>query len=111
MNIIEINGVKAVVSFDKDIELFRGEFVGINGGADFYADNVKDLYKEGEISLNEFLEMCKEDNVKPFVSYSGKFNLRIDEQLHKEIVTQAKANNQSLNAWVTKVVKNAIHNV
>ncbi len=32
-----INGVKAVISYDSDIDLFRGEFIGLNGGADFYA--------------------------------------------------------------------------
>jgi len=30
-----INGVKTVITYDSDIELFRGEFVELNGGADF----------------------------------------------------------------------------
>ena len=47
MNIIEINGEKAVVAYDPDVQKFRGEFVGLNGGADFYADNVKELIAEG----------------------------------------------------------------
>jgi len=37
MNVMEINGVKAVIAFDPEINLFRGEFVGLNGGADFYS--------------------------------------------------------------------------
>ena len=38
--------------------MFRGEFTGLNGGADFYADSVEALRKEGQISLNIFLEEC-----------------------------------------------------
>ena len=34
--------------------MFRGEFVNLNGGADFYATNVEDLHKEGKISLDAF---------------------------------------------------------
>ena len=39
-NIIEIDGQKAVVSFDPDINMLRGEFLGLSGGADFYAADV-----------------------------------------------------------------------
>lgn len=59
-NIMDINGYKAVIAYDPETELFRGEFIGLNGGADFYADNVIQLKKEGELSLNIFLELCRE---------------------------------------------------
>jgi predicted HicB family RNase H-like nuclease len=58
-NTIDIDGHKAVVAFDPEINLFRGEFIGLNGGADFYAATVDELYKEGKISLNVFLEGCR----------------------------------------------------
>jgi predicted HicB family RNase H-like nuclease len=45
-NIIEIDGHKAAVSLDPEIGQLRGEFLGLNGGADFYADNIGDLRKE-----------------------------------------------------------------
>jgi predicted HicB family RNase H-like nuclease len=35
MNTLTINGYNAVVSYDEEIDMFRGEFVGLNGGADF----------------------------------------------------------------------------
>ena len=46
MNKLNINGINAVISFDADINLFRGEFVGLNGYADFYAADVAGLKKE-----------------------------------------------------------------
>ena len=48
MNIMEINGYRAVVQYDPDINMFRGEYVGLNGGADFYAKDIDSLRKEGE---------------------------------------------------------------
>ena len=89
MNMMEINGYSAVVQYDPDIDMFRGEFTGLNGGADFYAKDIDGLRKEGEISLKVFLEMCREDGVDPRKEYSGKFNLRLSPQLHAAISTRA----------------------
>ncbi len=76
-NIMDFGKYKAVISYDADIEMFRGEFIGLNGGADFYADNIADLHKEGETSLKVFLQMCKEEGIEPRKAYSGRFNVRI----------------------------------
>jgi predicted HicB family RNase H-like nuclease len=74
MNTMTINGYQAVIAFDPDIQMFRGEFVGLNGGADFYAKDVDGLRREGEISLRVFLEACAEDGVDPRKHFSGKFS-------------------------------------
>ncbi|MGH9915843.1 MAG: toxin-antitoxin system HicB family antitoxin, partial [Pyrinomonadaceae bacterium] len=42
-NILDVDGHKAVISFDPEIGLIRGEFLGLNGGADFYAQSVEGL--------------------------------------------------------------------
>lgn len=56
-------GYQAVVSYDPAIEMLRGEFMGLNGGADFYAKDAESLKREGQISLDVFLKMCAEDGV------------------------------------------------
>lgn len=111
MNYMNINGYDAVISYDPEIDMFRGEFIGINGGADFYASTVQDLRKEGEFSLNAFLQMCAEDNVEPRKNYSGKFNLRVPPALHQRLATQAAAHGKSINAWIIELLSGcADHN-
>ena len=58
-------GYQAVISYDTEIEMFRGEFIGLNGGADFYAKDANSLKREGQTSLDVFLKMCAEDSVLP----------------------------------------------
>ena len=96
---MEIDGYRAIVQFDPDIEMFRGEFVGLNGGADFYARDVSGLRREGAASLRVFLEMCEEDGVEPGRRYSGRFNVRISSELHANVA--AAAEGKSLNQWIT----------
>ncbi|MFZ1265601.1 MAG: type II toxin-antitoxin system HicB family antitoxin [Anaerolineae bacterium] len=109
MNMVEINGYRAVVQYDPDIDMFRGEFIGLNGGADFYAKDIDGLRKEGKISLKVFLEMCQEDRVEPRKAYSGKFNLRVSPKLHAEITARALTEGKSLNQWVADVLDESLH--
>jgi predicted HicB family RNase H-like nuclease len=106
-NVMDIKGYKSVIAFDPETNLFRGEFVDLNGGADFYAADVKSLQKEGALSLKVFLDMCREDGVEPLKRYSGKLMVRLPRDLHQRAVVSAAANGQSLNAWLTEVVAQA----
>nr|WP_246395997.1 type II toxin-antitoxin system HicB family antitoxin [Gluconacetobacter tumulisoli] len=58
MNTMTIGGQRVVIRFDPEIGMFRGKFVGLSGDADFYADSVTGLQREGETSLRVFLDMC-----------------------------------------------------
>ena len=51
---MEIEGCRAVIEFEADIDLFRGEFVGLNGDADFCARDLAGLRREGAASLRVF---------------------------------------------------------
>ena len=106
-NTMSINGYQAVIAFDPDIQMFRGEFVGLNGGADFYAKDVDGLRREGEISLKVFLEACAEDGVEPRRHFSGKFSLRVDPATHEAAAIAAAAHGQSLNQWATEAIRQA----
>ncbi|MER2369233.1 MULTISPECIES: type II toxin-antitoxin system HicB family antitoxin [Photorhabdus] len=70
-NTLKIDGHVAVITFDPEIEMFRGEFVGLNGGADFYAYNIGELKEEGAKSLALFFDECKKEGIKPYKLYSG----------------------------------------
>ncbi|MFQ6243019.1 hypothetical protein ACLMPP_00815 [Yersinia enterocolitica] len=45
---MKIKGHAATITFDMALQMFRGEFIGLNSGADFYAYSVVALKKRGE---------------------------------------------------------------
>ena len=104
-NVMIIDGQRAVIEYDPDIELFRGEFVGLNGSADFYAKNITGLKHEGKTSLNVFLKMCEEEGLEPFKRLSGKFVLRLDPNIHHAATVASKASGLSLNQWVAQLIQ------
>jgi len=104
MNIMTVEGHKAKIEYDPEIDMFRGEILGLNGGADFYGKTPDELRKEFKISLKVFFEVCKEKGIEPYKDYSGKFNLRIPPNLHAEIAARAAAEGKSLNQWVAETL-------
>jgi predicted HicB family RNase H-like nuclease len=102
-----ISGYHAVIAFDPEIQMFRGEFVGLNGGADFYAADVQGLKTEGEISLRVFLDACERRGLEPRKHFSGKFSLRVDPATHEAATIAAAARGQSLNQWASEAIRQA----
>jgi len=109
INTMIIDGRKAVITYDPEIKMFRGEFIGLNGGADFYAADVAGLEVEGGKSLAVFLATCKEEGIAPFKAYSGKFNVRIPPELHAETAQAAAAAGLSINEWVKLAIAHELH--
>ena len=105
MNVMTIEGYHATIEFDPDLDMFRGEILGLSGGADFYGKNPKELRAEFKRSLNIFLEVCAEKGVEPRRNFSGKFNLRISPQLHEKLAIAAQARGQSINALAQQALQ------
>ena len=107
-NLLEIEGFQATVQYDSEIEMFRGEFIGLTGGADFYATDIKGLRREGKASLVTYLKMCSEKGIAPCKHYSGKFNVRLSAELHEAIATEAASQGKSLNQWVRDTLSSEV---
>lgn len=99
-NIMIVDGHKAIIEYDSDDDIFRGEILGLNGGADFYGYTPAELRQEFKNSLEVFLEVCAEKGIAPYKPYSGKFNLRITPELHSELIVRSTAEGKSLNQWI-----------
>lgn len=108
MNKLTIDGYTAMIAYDEDIDMFRGEFVGLNGGADFYANDIESLHKEAKISLQTFLAVCAEQGISPVKSYSGILNTQIEPALHERLATIAMREGISINEFVKRAIRSEI---
>ena len=107
MNVMTLDGYSAKIEYDAELDLFRGEILGLNGGADFYGKNPKELRAEFKKSLEVFLDVCKEKGIEPRRNYSGKFNLRIPE-LHEKLAIAAQAEGKSINSLAQEALQKRV---
>ena len=107
---MEYRGYVAEVEFDETIEILHGRVV--NSGpypiATFEATDARDLRREFERSIDEYLAWCKEDGVTPQRPFSGKLNLRLGTELHAAVATAAASRRMSINAWIVRAVRKAV---
>jgi predicted HicB family RNase H-like nuclease len=108
MNVMTVDGYHARIEYDPDTDLFRGEILGLTGGADFYGKNPKELRAEFRKSLQIFLDVCREKGIEPRRSFSGKFNLRIPPELHEKLAIAAQAEGKSINALAQEALRSRV---
>lgn len=105
MNMMTLDGYSAKIGYDAELDLFRGEVLGLNGGADFYGKDPAQLREEFRKSLEVFLQVCREKNIQPQRNYSGKFNLRISPELHQKLAIVAEAEGKSINTLAQEALQ------
>ncbi|MGB8419911.1 type II toxin-antitoxin system HicB family antitoxin [Paraburkholderia sp.] len=88
--------------------MLRGEFLGLNGGADFYASDFLALKAEGFRSLAAFLEVCRENSIEPVCHFAGQFNARINPERHARAVEAAAAEGISLNQFIERAIEHEV---
>ena len=108
MNIMSLDGYQAKIEYDAELDVFRGEILSLNGGADFYGKNTKELRTEFKKSLKVFLDVCREKGIEPRRNYSGKFNLRIPADLHEKLAIVAQAEGKSINTVAEEALKQRV---
>jgi hypothetical protein len=59
MNMMEVDGYKAMIEYDPELDQFRGEILGLNGSADFYGTSPASLRREFKNSLKVYLGACR----------------------------------------------------
>ena len=108
MNVMTVDGYRATIKYDEELDLFRGEILGLSGGADFYGKNPKELRTEFKKSLQVFLEVYKEKGLDPRRHFSGKFNLRISPELHERLAIEAQAQGKSINTLAQEALQERV---
>ncbi len=108
MNLMNVDGYLAKIDYDEETDQFRGEILGLSGGADFYGSNPDELRREFKKSLHVFLEVCKEEGIEPRRSFSGKFNLRIPPELHEKLALTAEVQGKSLNTLAQEALQRSV---
>jgi predicted HicB family RNase H-like nuclease len=105
---MEYKGYLAKVEFDDEANLFHGQVVNIRDVITFQGQSVDELRSALADSVEDYLEFCAQRNRDPEKPFSGRFLVRIDPVLHREIAIAASRAHQSINAWVTEVFQQAV---
>ncbi|MES2772473.1 MAG: type II toxin-antitoxin system HicB family antitoxin [Pseudomonadota bacterium] len=109
MNTMNHKGYTARIEFDERDNIFVGRVLGLRSIISFHGETVADLRNEFALAIEDFLNDCKEQGVKPEKPASGKLMLRVSPEIHGAALVAAQASGKSLNQWATEVLQSAAH--
>ena len=104
---MEYKGYTAEVVYDEEAREFHGSVKGTLDVITFVATNAEDLSREFHDSVDDYLDYCSELGREPEKPFSGKFNVRIPQDLHRRIFIAAEARGVSINAFVNDALMEA----
>jgi predicted HicB family RNase H-like nuclease len=101
---MEHKGYLGFVEYDAEARLFHGDIINTRDVITFQGTTVGEIEKAFKDSVEDYLAWCKEEGTEPEKPYSGKFNLRLPPELHKEVAIKARKLKVSINSFVEKAI-------
>jgi predicted HicB family RNase H-like nuclease len=97
-------GYEAIVEFDDEDKLFVGRVINTCDVIAFDGLSVNELEASFMLRWMDYLNDCDHLGKDPDKPFSGRFNLRIPPDLHRQVVICAERQGVSLNAFVEKTL-------
>ena len=108
-NLLEYKDFMGTVEYSAADKVLYGKVIGINGLISYEGKSIEELQTDFEEAVDDYLEMCKEQNVEPQKTYKGTFNVRISPALHKDLAMYAVSHNKTLNATVEEAISRYVN--
>lgn len=105
---LKYKGYFGSVEYSEEDDCLFGKVMGIKGLISYEGSSIIDLKEDFYRAIDDYLEMCKSMNKKPEIAFKGSFNVRIDPELHRNVVMKAKERNMTLNNFVKEALIKAI---
>ena len=108
MKTLKYKGYVGSIEFSPEDNLLFGEILGIDGLVNYEGTTMQELTDSFHEAVEDYLAFCKDHNWAPQKSYSGAFNVRVSPATHRDIATRANEAGISINAFVKKVLDEAV---
>jgi predicted HicB family RNase H-like nuclease len=101
-------GYEAIVEYDDVDKLFVGRVINTRDVIAFDGLSVDELEASFFAAVDEYLNDCDRLGKDPDKPFSGRFNLRIPPELHRQVVIRAEKEGMSLNTFVEQTLAQSI---
>jgi predicted HicB family RNase H-like nuclease len=108
---MEYKGYCGTVEYDGEEKIFHGDIINTRDVITFQGTTVGDIEAAFRESIDDYLAWCKEEGTEPEKPYSGKFNVRLAPDLHREMAIRAKKLKLSINSFVEKAITDELASV
>jgi predicted HicB family RNase H-like nuclease len=102
-------GFTAAIEYDEESGHLVGRVIDSDSAITFGVDpKTQEPREVFETLIDEHLAYCRKRGIEPSKSYSGRFQVRLGPDLHREIDTTARARGMSINDFMREAASRAL---
>jgi predicted HicB family RNase H-like nuclease len=111
-NMLKYKNFIATIRYREEDGAFIGRIEGIHSVVSFEGQSVEELKSAFRDAAESYLDFCNRKGIADLQkSYTGRFNVRIDADLHRRVAITAKVHGVTLNAFVKKAIERGLEYV
>ncbi|MGE0200398.1 MAG: type II toxin-antitoxin system HicB family antitoxin [Candidatus Melainabacteria bacterium] len=103
-NMMQYKKQYGTVEYNDDDECFYGRVAFIRDLVSYEGQTVRELKKAFQQAVDDYFDLCREENREPDQPFKGTFNVRTGSELHRKAAAYAESHNTNLN----QVIKQAL---
>ena len=89
LNLLFTKGYLGTVEYDADAKIFHSDIINTRDVITFQGKTVNEIELAFKESINDYISWCEDEGVEPERPYSGKFNVHLSPELHRQIAILA----------------------
>jgi predicted HicB family RNase H-like nuclease len=108
MSVLTYKDYHGTFDYDESADIFHGQVMNLTDVITFQGRSIDELKQALADSVEDYLEFCADEGKTPEKPYSGRFNVRLNPEVHQRIALEAARNGVSLNSWVAKILSKSV---
>lgn len=96
------------VHFDDKELFFYGNVEFIRASVTYEATDARGLRKAFEDSIDEYLDLCKTQDIEPETPFKGSLNVRLGPELHRRVAIAAEHHHSTINKFIVETLSQAV---
>ncbi len=104
-NTMQYKGYYGSVDYSHADNLLHGKLLGIKSLVSYEGTSIPELQKEFKLAVDDYLEMCREENIDPEQPFSGSVEVRLDPDTWIKLTKTARSEDVPVSKLIELTVK------
>lgn len=102
---LQYKGYYGSAHYSEEDEVFWGKLEFVRDLVTYESDTAKGLRPAFASAVDDYLQTCRAEGLKPNTPFKGVFNVRTSPELHRRLALTAEARRLKLNALVNEALE------
>ncbi len=105
-NYLEYKGYIGDIKYSANDKCFYGRVIGLpkEVGITYEGESAKELYQDFKDGVNDYLDFCTENNIKPHKSNGALINIQLPIKVSRNLDKQAESSGKTVSAIVGELI-------